>query len=307
MAKVVVFACAAAASTALAAPPPRALAGAGVEVTREQVMLVPAPVVRKVEVLQVLTVSNRGPAASDLTVSVPAGASAVRAAVSRAGTGGNVAAPARSVSVAHGRIRLTNAVQAGASATVTVTYTVPFTSSDGAGIVLHLDYPVDMAYLYIPVGRFALSAPGLQLTTQTVTLSGLRFRVFSRPAVPAGSDWPVDVEVLPDAGPGATGADVKGLPVIGTDDTGRANSAQALGNLALAAFIFALGLVGVRRASRPTAGRPATTAEALYRSWEQVERLRAAGVLDETDYQRRREQLKQRLVAMRLAETREDA
>jgi hypothetical protein len=262
---------------------PTALAAGQLRVTEEQVFLVPESKQERLQIIEQISIRNSGSRTLDVVLSLPSGARGVQVAGTRAG----------SAVVSGGQLRLSAWARPG-TRVLTVNYWLPFRAQQEVQLTLHTPYPVDLAHLYLPIGDSALSAAGLLTTTQTVSIAGTPYRVFTRPGIPAGDDWSVSVQQLPTP---TRQSENSGLPVIGRPLDASANALQALANLALAALVFVLGLIGVHRQSQ---SRRLNQEEALYLAWEDLERNFQEGHLEEVEYRRRREQLKARLVGLKV-------
>ncbi|WP_029420207.1 hypothetical protein [Alicyclobacillus macrosporangiidus] len=261
-----------------------ASAAESLRVAQMQLFLIPAPVAHTVRVMEAFDLRTDGRSvnahftlpeqASEVSVQTPGGL--------RAQTKGSA-------------VGVTGTAPSDGSFQVTVTYHLPMPGM-AQSIRWHADYPVDQALVYVPEGEVSLSAEGVLTGTRTVDISGTTFRVFTRLGVPADTDWPLQVQVMPAP---TTGSDTGGLPVIGLDHSQRANAMQALANLALAAFVLAVGLASIRRSTR--GGPPARPQdeEAAWTAWVQLERAYENGDVDTASYERRRAALKRRIVALR--------
>ncbi|WP_026974865.1 hypothetical protein [Alicyclobacillus contaminans] len=272
----------------MAAPVPAwAGASAPVQVTREQVMLMPVPVHQQLQVVEVLDVTNSGAAAADVVLHLPKDAGSVTV---------NHAAVAPD---ADGTLDLAMAAAAKQTATISVAYTVPFVKQT-AQIDLHVDDPVDVAELYLPTGQYALAAEDLFTTTRTAQMNGAEVRVYTRMGIPAGAVWPVTIEPIP-AAPSTTSDAAKGgagelttsaastLPVIGKPLTERQNLLQATGNLLWAALILGFVVAGVRWF--PGSRRRSSAEVALVRALERLEYQRRDGHVTGHVYSQRKAEI----------------
>jgi hypothetical protein len=264
-----------------------AQASAGLRVESENVLLIPAPVAQVVRVIQSMNVVNSASTAQDLTVTLPDGYEELSVEgldnVTRYVQGN--------------RLLLPRFVQAGTTQ-FTLTYKLAFDAQQGKQLSLHSDYPVDSAKLYLPIGNTALSAEGLQTTTQTTSVSGTEFRVFTRLGIPQGDDWGISVQMLPVS---SSSAHLSGLPVVGLSSSNAGNTIQAIGNLLLAAFILMIGLISIRSTQWGRAGQRAKTEEdAILSAWIQTELQFQQGMLSEPEYEVARQEFKRKLVELRL-------
>jgi hypothetical protein len=251
----------------------------GLYVADERIMFIPVPVHRVCKVLEVVDVVNGGPADADISIALPEGYQDFR-----------VEDKTHRAAVDNGTAVFSKAAKAKATTTVSVSYTLPFDAHSGAQLTLHTAYDVDAAHIYLPIGDYALSAQGLLTTTQTATIDGTQFRVFTRLGIPAGDDWAVRLQQLPAATAGAS----VNLPVIGAPISERQNMLQASANLLLAAVVLAIGLIGIRSAGQTTA--PARNRrEALVAALERIEMDFALGRLAEDVYRRRKQDILQKI------------
>lgn len=263
-----------------------ALASTALTVTKEDVIFVPAPFVHQYEVIETVQLQS-GDGESDAVFTLPAGYQGLQV----------VGVPKSDWQVSGHVLRVRRAVQANATGRVTLTYTVPQDAGQGAFVTLTSAYPVAAAHLYLPIGNSSLSAPSIQAATQTVTISGTEFRVFSRYGIAAGEQWPISLQELPAAtAPVPTG----GLPVIGTSDDGASNAIGAVVNLVIAVLVLGVGFVGLRTAGARRI--PKSREDALLQAWSSVEQQFSSGQLEGEVYQRRRAELKRKIVALRLGE-----
>ena len=257
-------------------------------VPQEQVLFMPVQG-NAFNVIQVLSVKNNSNAAQNVEIAIPAGATKLA-----------VQGDTHTASHVHGQnVVLPNWAKPSTTTAVTLTYTLPFNSQTGVQFTLHSVYPVYTARLFLPIGDSALSAPGIMPNTQTVTISGTSFRVFTRPGIQAGDNWPMSVTLLPST----TSPDaVKGLPSIGMDNSSAGNTLQALGNLLVAALVLVIGLISIRSTQwGKSARKPVSQEEALYHAWETTEQQYRQGVLDKEEFEARRERFKGKLVELKTA------
>jgi hypothetical protein len=257
-------------------------------VTKEQVFLLPT----KSNDLQVLlqpTVQNQASVPEDFHVQLPKGAS--QATVQ--------GVPANQVQ----QIGQELVVHAGAkpgNSTETISYTLPFANQTSIGLTLHTDYPVYVMSIYVPIGNVALSAPGLMPVSQTTSIAGMDFRVFSHGEMAANTDWTASLSMLPAV---TNNQAVQGLPIIGMSSQSSSTTWEAISNLLMAAVILMIALIGIKSTVGKGIGRQQLTAsESLMNSWEETERSYQQGQLDEADYQKRTLVLKRRLAELRQAE-----
>ncbi|KPV42041.1 hypothetical protein [Alicyclobacillus ferrooxydans] len=271
--------------------PGQALAatGANLVVPKEQVFLLPTTNNALQVVLQV-TVENGTASPQDIQFVLPRGAeSPTVQGVSK-----------NDVQEQGQLLTIKNAAKPGTS-TVVAAYSLPFSGQTSVQLTLHTEYPVYLMNIFVPIGNVALSAPGLMPDTQTTSIAGTDFRVFSHGAMDANSDWTASLSMLPNV---TSNQAVQGLPVIGMDSQSAATTWQAIGNLAMAAAILVIALLGIRS----TVGKGATAVkngpqEALMRSWEEAERAFMEGRLEKSDYERRTSSIKRRLAQMRQMES----
>lgn len=268
--------------------PLTAFAEQGLNVTDEQILFMPVQN-HTFEVVEVLDVKNPLPQAQDIVITLPTGYQALSVAgdseVAKQVTGQTLTLP--------------KWAKAGITTKVTFTYVLPMSGQTGVQTTLHSNYPVLVAHLYLPIGNSALSAPGTMPDTQTVTISGTTFRVFTRPGIPAGDNWPMSLELLPSA---EKGPSISGLPIIGMTDQSTGSTLQALGNLVIAVLILVIGLISIRSTQWGRSARtPVSQEEALYRAWESVEWQHEQGMLEEEQFVRKRSQLRRRLAELNLA------
>lgn len=263
-------------------------AAPALSVTNEQILFMPVQN-HTFEVVQVLNVKNTSTTLQDIQISLPSGFEALTVA-------GDTKA---STQVSGQNLVLPHFAKPSATTKVTLTYALPLNGQTGVQTVLHSNYSVLVAQLYLPIGGSALSAPGLMPDTQTETISGTTFRVFTRPGIPAGDNWPVSLELLPSATPASS---ISGLPIIGMDNQSSGNTLQALGNLAVAVGILVIGLISIRSTQWGRNKRtPVSQEEALYRAWESLEWQHEQGMLEEDQFAKKRSQLKRRLAELTVA------
>ncbi|MDQ0188395.1 hypothetical protein QTN31_02795 [Alicyclobacillus cycloheptanicus] len=264
---------------------PPVLADTAPQVSQEQLFLLPDTKDKSFDIVQSLTVHNSGSTPAYVNVEVPAGAKSLA-----------VAGKAPAAGALHGRtLTIPQAVRPNQTTVLTVSYTLPLDGQQGLQFTLHSFYPVYVAHLYLPEGNAALSAQDLFTTTSTTSIQGTTFRVFTREGIPAGDDWTLSLQMLPAVTPNNH---VKGLPVLGANEDGTSNDLQALGNLFVVALVLVIGLLGIRS----TQGRrraPASRENALYEAWAQLERQYREGLVGEEDYQKHRQEFKQRLVRLK--------
>lgn len=267
---------------------PVAQAATGIEVSEQDVVFIPAPVAQVVDVVDVLHLQNAVNTPQDLVVNLPTGFA-------------NVAVDGVDSASAHIQqnvLTLPGYVKPGKTQ-VTLTFKLPFQPQQGEQISLHSNYPIYDAKLYLPIGDMALSAEGLQTTTQTETVSGTDYRVFTRLGIPAGDDWGISIQLLPSA---TASNPVPNVPIIGQSSSNTGNTIQALGNLVLAAFVLGIGLISIRSTQWGRAARQVKTPEeALLHAWERTELQFQRGMIEESAYKRMRDEYKNKLVALRLA------
>jgi hypothetical protein len=265
-----------------------ALAATGLEVSEQDVVFIPAPVAQVVDVVDVLHLQNPSNTPQDLVVTLPTGFE-------------NVAVDG--VATSSSRIQQSVLTIPGfakpGKTQVTITFKLPFQAQQGEQISLHTNYPIYDAKLYLPIGDMALSAEGLQTTTQTESVSGSDYRVFSRLGIPAGDDWGISIQLLPSS---TSSNPIPNVPIIGQNTSNTGNTIQALGNLALAAFVLGLGLISIRSTQWGRAARRVKTPEeALLHAWERTELQFQSGMIEESVYKRLRDEYKNKLVALRLS------
>jgi hypothetical protein len=262
---------------------------ASIRVKDEQIFLMPAPDHDLIRVIEVATVYNAGGALQDVRLPVPNGYQALEV------VGVNEKLALRE------RDGLVLPKFLGGHQTKTVTYSYLVLFKESVQMVLHTVYPVDAAHVYLPIGKAALSAEGLLTTTQTVNISGTSYREFTRLGIPAGDDWTLSVQMLPDV---TNGVNTAGLPDIGHSSSGSANTVGAVANLALAALVFVIGLLSIRRTQSQAFGRERLDAEsALLRALFQLDKQHETGSVSSMDYQARRRELMSKLVTLRLQAT----
>lgn len=262
---------------------------ANLVVSREQVFFLPTTS-NDLQVVEQVTVQNSGSTPEDLRFKLPEGA----------GQPAVQGVSANQISRSGQDLMISKAAKPGTSTEV-VSYTLPFGKQTSVQLTVHTYYPVYAMNIFVPIGNVALSAPGLMPNTQTTTIAGTDFRVFSHGEMAAGADWTASISMLPTV---TSNQAVKGLSVIGMDSQSGATTWQAIGNLAMAAAILIIALIGIRS----TVGKGRTVGkagayESLMNSWEETERAFSEGRLNETDYERRASSIKRRLAQMRQAES----
>jgi len=255
------------------------------QVTSEDLFLVPVPVHHAFEIVQVLHIKNSSTTRQDVQVDLPTGFQNLQVQ--------NI--PKNLQRIQGDTLRLVG-VANGKSSVITLSYVLSLSGGQGEQMSLHTIYPVYAAHIYLPIGDAAISATGLLTTTQTTTISGTNFRVFSRLGIPAGDDWTISLQMLPSVTPNQK---VAGLHVIGGDANGAGNDIQALGNLFLAAFIFVVGIVSIRTATSASGqGFRMSPTEALYQAWERTEKDYQAGLIHEEAYSARCQDFKNRIITL---------
>lgn len=263
-------------------------AASALSVTDEQFLFMPVQN-HTFEVVEVLNVKNASNALQNIEINLPSGFEALTVA----------GASKASTKVSGQNLVLSQRAKPNAITKVTLTYALPMSGQSGIQTVLHSTYSVVVAHLYLPIGNSALSAPGLMPDTQTETISGTTFRVFTRPGIPAGDSWPLSLELLPSAAPAPS---ISGLPIIGMDNQSSGNTLQALGNLAVAVGILVIGLISIRSTQWGRGKRtPLSQEEALYRAWESLEWQYEQGMLEVDQFSKKRSQLKRRLAELTVA------
>ena len=268
---------------------PSAFASSSLTVTQEQLLFMPIQNQSSFAVIEVLDVRNDSATVDNIQVSVPDGIQSLSAlGVNKS----NLVSGVGVVTLRHDALPHT-------TTKVTLTYTLPLQGQTNIQFTLHSFYAVDAAHLYLIIGGSALSATGLLPDTQTEDISGTTFRIFTRPGIPAGDDWPLSIELLPTA---TSGNPTKGLPILGADSQGSGNTLQALGNLAIAAFILVIGMISIRSTQwGPSAKGQLSQEEALYRVWESAEWQHEQGMFDEAQIEQRRHAFRRRLAEMKLS------
>lgn len=271
-----------------------AFAASGPQVTEEKLFLLPDTAHKSFDVVENLSIRNDTDAPADIQVNVPSGAQSVQ-------VNGN--APSSAGAVVDGQtVTLPNLVAAHQGTQLTLSYSLPLDGQQGVQFTLHSFYPVYVAHLYLPEGNAALSAEGLFTTTRSVQIQGTAFRVFTREGIPAGDDWTLSLQMLPTVTSNPT---VSGLPVLGEQENGKANTLEALGNLFVILLVLVVGIIGIRSTQWGRRKHGVLSREdALFRAWEQLEWQRDRGGMEPAQYEKRREDLKGRLVALRMSDDR---
>lgn len=266
-----------------------ALADSGLSITEQQILFMPVQN-QTFEVVEVLDVKNPGLQPQDVQLVLPQGYQGL--SVSGDKQAGK--------QVSGQTLTLPKWATPNTTTRITMTFVLPLNGQTGVQTTLHTNYPVLVAHLYLPVGGSALSAPGLMPDTQTQTISGTTFRVFTRPGIPAGDNWPLSLELLPKA---SQAPSISGLPIIGMSDQSTGNTLQALGNLVIAGGILVIGLLSIRSTQWGRSARsPVSQEEALYRAWESVEWQHQQGMLEEDQFMKKRSQLKRKLAELKIAD-----
>ncbi len=258
----------------------------GVAVAAENLFVLPAPAVHKVELIDQLSVKNTTASVQSLNVALPNGASDVT--VNGTAATGEV--------FSNQQVMLNRALPAGKTTSVTLTWTLPLSSQQDAQFTLHANYPVYTANVYMPIGNNALSAENLLTTTQTVTVSGTKFREFTRLGIPAGDDWTMSVQMLPSASAAPT---TGGLNVIGSHPGSTGSSFEAIANLMIIALILVIGLLSIRATQWGQGQKRKSAEEALLDGLVALHRQYELGMLDEPEFARRDSQMKDRLKMLR--------
>lgn len=269
---------------------PAVFAATSIQVTEEQVFLLPASNNKSFEVVEELAVKNTAATAEQVVVSLPSGYQSLQ-------VGGHTPAAG---AVHAGTLTLPHAASAGKTSKVVVSYQLSLGGQHGLQFTLHANYPVYVAHLYLPEGNVALSAQDVFTTTSTTNIQGTTFRVFTREGIPAGDDWTLSLQLLPGVTKNTV---VQGLPVLGAPENGLTNELQAIGNLVVIAFVLAIGILGIRRTGWNQRRMALAKEDVLYRAWEQIEMAHMEGTLGDEAYEQRRTQVKQRLVDLKSKST----
>ncbi|MCL6445012.1 MAG: hypothetical protein K6T83_16420 [Alicyclobacillus sp.] len=261
-----------------------------VRIHDESIFLVPAPVVHLLDVMVVAKFSNPSHQKADVVIPVPVQAQKLEVS----------GAPASAWHSDEHSVVLRHWLAGGQTRELTVSYALPFNSAAGRQLALRSNYAIALAHVYIPEGSVSLSAPGLQVATQTVTVSGTTFRVFTRGGISAGT-WRLSLLPLPGLASGPSTGD---LPVLAGPDHQASDARQALENLAVAAFVLLLGLLGIRTGNLPRTGAASESerTRALYQGWHALEEAHMTGTVDDEAYAKRRRMYLEQLVALRQAE-----
>lgn len=257
-----------------------------VAVTEEDLFVIPAPVAGKVELIDQLMIENSAGPAQTVHFLLPPGAASVNVngkPVSKKMQAGN-------------RIVLPNYVQAGKTKPLTLMWTLPLSSQQDVQFTLHTDYPIYTGHVYMPIGNSALSAEGLLTTTETVTVSGTQFREFTRPGISQGDDWTLSVQMLPSA---TAAPSTAGLKTIGSHPGSIGDTIEAVGNLLIVAVILGVGLLSIRATQWGRRGSRKTPEEALIDGLVTIHRQFELGMIEESEFVTRNEQLKKKLSAVR--------
>ncbi len=126
---------------------------------------------------------------------------------------------------------------------VILTYVIPQSSKTGFTLMIHNSYFVDAAILYIPIGNMEVSSPNLLAATQTETIGGTHFRVFTRLGIRVGEPFMMNLSLYPKQNLSVSESE---MPVIGQTRTGSSGSVQAIANLLIAFFILVIGFLSIR-------------------------------------------------------------
>ena len=258
-------------------------------ITNESLVFVPVPVHHTFEVIESVTVRNSDANRATVSLSIPNGATAVQLASPQG---------ANSV-VKNGILTLHGAVAGKRTATIALSYVMPFGAGNSSSVTFHTQYPIYTAKLYLPTNAGALSAPDLLVRTQTTAISGTTFRVFTRLGIPAGDNWTMTISLLPGTLSSNIPPAVSQLPVLAGMDDNQTNGLQAVWNLLLAVFILLLGLFSVRSTQWLRATGSLSSDAALMQAWESLERRYREGEVPEADYLVQRHQLKGKLISLR--------
>ncbi|MCL6631225.1 MAG: hypothetical protein K6T63_01210 [Alicyclobacillus herbarius] len=211
-------------------PVPEA-AAAVLRVHDESAFFIPDHTSHRLNVVMQLQMENPNTQAQTVSVPLPKGARVIRTDAALYSQHGS-------------RLSVVDGAEPGHS-TLTLTFWLPFPRAGSVVLNLRQFYPVDTIHLYLPIGDTALSASELSTATDTVSIKGTSYRVFTHAGLPANQGLPVSIQELPAASGKSSNL---GLPVIGRTAGSTANSLEALGNLALATVIFLFGLLGEIRA-----------------------------------------------------------
>lgn len=263
-----------------------------VQVSSDQIVLVPAPVVRVCDVIEQISLTNPSSKAEDITLPIPVTSTDVTVNGSKA-----------AISVVQGASGVNIPIAKTAVSNITLAFQVPFSSAAGVDIPFTFPSAVGLVKLYLPVTGFSLSAPGLKAATQTVTMSGSRFRVYSRVAILPGETLPVSIQGLPSL---TTVFQLHGVQRLGQNPSGLANELGALGNIGIIVFVLLLCFLGMESQSRnPLVFRrgnrqvSSTSIESLYNAWTELEMKYRDGLLDVDTYTRHRESIRNRIVGLK--------
>ncbi|QSO54692.1 hypothetical protein JZ785_13690 [Alicyclobacillus curvatus] len=265
-----------------------ASSSSGLKVVTENIIFVPTTN-QSVQVINALDLNNDASEARDVQLRLPNGFQDLKV----------LGQTNANQDMHNGWLILPHAAKPHSTTPITVTYTLPFQDGTNVQLQMHSSYTANLIYIYIPIGNIALSATNLMPQTQTTEISGSTYRVFTHSGESAGADWNVSLSLLPQATPEQT---VKGMPIIGMNNESKGNTLQAIGNLAVAALILAIGLIGIRSTFYGKRKEQRLDLdEALYSSWARIEREYQNGALSEADYQFRRNALKRKLVERKIA------
>lgn len=261
---------------------------ADISIAKEQVFFLPTTS-NNLQVVEQVTVQNAGSRAQDLHFVLPQGATSP----SVQGVGNAL------VSQSGQDLTVKGAAKHGTSQAV-VSYVLPFSNQTSVNLTLHTDYAVYLMAIFVPIGNVALSATGLMPDTSTTTIAGTNFRVFTHGTMTANSDWTASISMLP---PVTRNQGVNGLPVIGMDSQSQSTMWEAILNLAMAAAILVIALLGIRSTVGKGAGQTRLgPAQALMNSWEEAERAFSEGRLDKSEYEKRTSSIRRRLAQIQHAE-----
>ncbi|MCL6625572.1 hypothetical protein [Alicyclobacillus shizuokensis] len=243
-------------------------AASGLGVAEADIFFLPDEHNHRLQIVEQLRMHNPGHWPQDVTLPLPHGAHGVQM--------GNHAWVRTD-----GGVRVARAATAGSS-TLTVTYWVSWVENGSVVVNVEQAYPVEELRLYLPIGDTALSASNLSTQTDTVAISGTVYRVFTHPGLAAHEDLPVSIQQLPTADAGSSSL---GLPVIGKTADSTVHTAEAVGNLLLAAVVFLLGLLGYNQAGR----RGPRQLSGFRRPWRGPAGGSPMGPMDETSHDVRRD------------------
>ncbi len=211
----------------------------GIDIPEEQVVFVPISKTR-LEVVEVVNLQNYTSSAQNVQLEIPDNSSSL-----------TVKANGARFFARNHTVVLKNFLPANGTNQVSLTFEVPYSGQGSINIDFPNLYSVGTLNLYVPEHNMEISAQNLMAATKTVTIGTTKFRVFTRLGIEKNENFVVNIGVPPTINrQSGNSTKLSGLPLIGQDSTGSANTWQAVLNLLLAGVILIIGFLGGRSVSQ---------------------------------------------------------